>query len=108
MDKLTNIMNARSVIERTSLGVRDKAANDDGPRGLGGSRSAERRASNDARATIERLVLVNGSGQGSPALEKRAQLLASGMNPLHTVIRIGGEDEVSVVNASDLILVDRK
>src|SRR5688572_11528470 len=101
MDKLTSIMNGRSTIERTSLGVAGKAVIDGyGHGGLSGSRSAERRASNDARATIERLVLANGSGQGSPALEKRAQLLAIGMHPLHSVIRIGREDEVSVVKPS--------
>src|SRR5690349_21266276 len=108
MEKVTNIMNARSVAGRS--GISGNAVIDrPGTRRVRGARAVERRASSTAPSAIDRLVLVNSSGEGSPALEKRAQLLASEMHLGGGVIGFGRDDDVSALTkASDLVLVDRK
>jgi nucleotide-binding universal stress UspA family protein len=109
MDKPTNITKARSTIERTVETNRAHAIDRSRTRALRGPRGVGRRAFSAASTAIDRLVVIDGSSEGTPALEKRAKLLANDMRLSGDVVTLERKDDVSAMtSASDLVLVDRK
>lgn len=84
MDRSWNVTNARPSIGRAALS----------------------RASNMA---IERLVLAGSGDDATPALDLRAQLIASEMHPSPPVLKPGRDADVAALaKPSDLVLVDRR
>jgi nucleotide-binding universal stress UspA family protein len=110
MDKSTNTMNARPFFERTGLAMpRNAVIDGSGTHAIRGPRELERRAAGTGSAAIERLVLVSGSGESDPALERRAELIANDMDFGPSVVRMDRNDDVlAMTKASDLVFVDRK
>jgi nucleotide-binding universal stress UspA family protein len=110
MDKSLNVMNAGHSLARIGLGIPGKVVVEgSGTHVIKGPREVERRSSSAAPSAIERLVLLGGSAESNPALERRARLIATDMYVGPHVIRLRREDDVSAMTKpSDLVMIDRK